>query len=491
MKRVLNAKVGGIVISIEDDALMTLEAYLSEVRDYFATLDAGDEIVTDIEVSIAEKCEELKAKKPKSAQSITKADVEQMIAQLGTVQDFAQEAEAGGEGEQGQGSNRGEARSVHLYRDVDNAILGGVAGGIAHYFDIDPVFVRLAFMASIFMGGTGVLAYIVLWIVMPAAQTASQKLQMHGQHVDLDAIRDKVNNAMERLEKRDNESWRKIFTFPILLAKMLGTGLKRIVPVLRSLFGIGLMMLTTVLSIAITVSASVFIFGDVSVQFDPMMAQAYDEFMQGYNVIATVLAVYTVLLLPILAFFFAGVLLFFRKKMLNTWVILLMILTWVVALSYTSVQVIRAVPRVEHLVQAVSNEVAVGNHFITIEHQQIPFGRGKYLVGGDAVPTTGEENVMIKAVGTEPFWSFEYADGELVWSAPSTEGMGEIIHTQYDVGFAKVERQITLRGLGESDMSTILISEVCSDGMSDRVYTHSVRATALGTQYNGCATITE
>ena len=54
-----------------------------------------------------------------------------------------------------------------LIRRTDNKMLGGVAAGLADYFRIDPVWVRLGFVAAVFLGGAGILVYIVLYIVMP------------------------------------------------------------------------------------------------------------------------------------------------------------------------------------------------------------------------------------------------------------------------------------------------------------------------------------
>ena len=55
-----------------------------------------------------------------------------------------------------------------LYRSRNEKMIGGVCGGLAEYFDIDPVLVRILFVVAVFAGGSGVLAYIICWIVMPA-----------------------------------------------------------------------------------------------------------------------------------------------------------------------------------------------------------------------------------------------------------------------------------------------------------------------------------
>ena len=54
-----------------------------------------------------------------------------------------------------------------LYRSNKDKMLGGVAGGLAEYFDMDPTLVRVIFIITLFLGGTGVLAYIILWILVP------------------------------------------------------------------------------------------------------------------------------------------------------------------------------------------------------------------------------------------------------------------------------------------------------------------------------------
>jgi phage shock protein C len=55
-----------------------------------------------------------------------------------------------------------------LYRSTTNKVIGGVAGGLGDYLDIDPVLIRIAFVVTFFFGGAGFLAYIIAWIIIPA-----------------------------------------------------------------------------------------------------------------------------------------------------------------------------------------------------------------------------------------------------------------------------------------------------------------------------------
>ena len=57
--------------------------------------------------------------------------------------------------------------SKKLYRSRKDKMIGGVAGGLAEYFDIDPTLVRILFIVTLFIGGGGFLAYIIMWIVVP------------------------------------------------------------------------------------------------------------------------------------------------------------------------------------------------------------------------------------------------------------------------------------------------------------------------------------
>ena len=54
-----------------------------------------------------------------------------------------------------------------LYRSIKDKMLGGVAGGIGEYFEIDPTIVRIIFVVTLFMGGTGIIAYLIMWVVVP------------------------------------------------------------------------------------------------------------------------------------------------------------------------------------------------------------------------------------------------------------------------------------------------------------------------------------
>ncbi|SDX33777.1 PspC domain-containing protein [Hymenobacter psychrophilus] len=81
-----------------------------------------------------------------------------------------------------------------LYRDTDNGKVGGVSAGLAAYFKVDVVLVRILFLVGLFAGGFAFPLYIVLWILLPEAKTASDKLRMRGSAVTLSALDSDLRN---------------------------------------------------------------------------------------------------------------------------------------------------------------------------------------------------------------------------------------------------------------------------------------------------------
>ena len=305
MKKVININFQGQIIPIEETAYEMLREYIASLRNYFMSEEGRDEIINDIESRIAELFgEQLK----KGAPCITDIELNRIIDNMGRPADIAAEEEGIGMGSTNQSNKRsgsgstggtgssqtgsssfppfeqkrlyrneqdkviagvasGLANYLHidpaiirvifallaifggsgilayiifwivlpsrsmvtnvrkrLFRDADDKVIAGVGGGLAKYFDISPAIPRIIFaapfilgiIASItgsffpfypgivgqFGGGTFILAYIILWIVLPVARTASEKLEMKGEKVDFNSIRDTIVGDIEGLKTR-------------------------------------------------------------------------------------------------------------------------------------------------------------------------------------------------------------------------------------------------------------------------------------------------
>jgi len=73
-----------------------------------------------------------------------------------------------------------------LYRSKKNCVIGGVCGGIGEYFDIDPIIIRLLVVLIFFMGGAGLIAYIIAWIIIPQKPNDNIERQSKSEVEDAD-----------------------------------------------------------------------------------------------------------------------------------------------------------------------------------------------------------------------------------------------------------------------------------------------------------------
>jgi phage shock protein PspC (stress-responsive transcriptional regulator) len=131
-------------------------------------------------------------------QVITIEDVCEAISILGTPEDI--------DDKNGQSSHdRFTSAGYHrMYRDHDHRIFGGVCAGMGAYWDIDPLIMRVIFVALIFAGGLGILTYFILWVVLPEAKTTAEKIEMKGNPVNIHNIKESVKQEFKNVRKKMN-----------------------------------------------------------------------------------------------------------------------------------------------------------------------------------------------------------------------------------------------------------------------------------------------
>jgi len=205
MKKTLTVNLNGRVFNIDEDAYELLENYLTNLKSYFGEKPDAEEIVSDFEARI----EELFSEKIKSGyEVITIERVEAVIKCMGNPEDLG-DGTIGTEKENPVSDNPQENKSKKkFYRNIDDKKLGGVCSGIAAYFGWDPLPVRLVFVVLALLS-TGWLAffYLVLWMLMPEAITASQKLEMKGEPVTLENIGKTVSETISSVKTNDVENF--------------------------------------------------------------------------------------------------------------------------------------------------------------------------------------------------------------------------------------------------------------------------------------------
>lgn len=346
MKKNISINISGIIFHIEEDGYEVLKKYLDSINKYFSSFEDSSEILSDIESRIAEI---FLSKLNEGKQVITFEDVNSLVTTMGSVSDFkaAEEQEFAQENASQQSEPQPKAERAkseyaktaakNLHRDQKRKILGGVCAGLGHYFNVDPVWVRLFFalltfawgfgllvylimwialpgsltleeetvnrkffrdterkviggvsggLAAYFgidvvvvrvlfvvlavFGGFGLIAYIVFWIATPAAVTITDKMEMQGEPVTLSNIESNLKKNFNLKEDEENV-FVKILLFPFRLIGLILTGIgKLLVPlieVLRVAIGVCITFigLSLMLSVIITVGILIGIFSGASV----------------------------------------------------------------------------------------------------------------------------------------------------------------------------------------------------------------------------------
>lgn len=190
MKEITRIHLAQTPFNSEVAAKKALQAYLEAIEQ---ALGADSDVLREIEARIVELLNERGITGEKV---ITVDDVTAIEQQLGAPSEFVDEAVSA----EGRST---DAVKKRLLRDTDAGMLGGVCAGIARYAGINPLWVRLAALLLLLLSfGTILVVYAVLWLVIPVARTAAEKLQMRGEPVTLAALKAEAVEAQPSVPER-------------------------------------------------------------------------------------------------------------------------------------------------------------------------------------------------------------------------------------------------------------------------------------------------
>jgi phage shock protein PspC (stress-responsive transcriptional regulator) len=190
MNTTKNISLGGYAFIIEENAYESLKKYLTAVESRLGSEAETKEIMSDVESRIAEIFRE----GLNTREVVCQTDVEIMISRMGDPEVFGPSSTKSEEMEAERDSTERK-----LFRDTENKIMGGVCGGLGAFAGVDPIWFRLGFAIAFFSFGTGILLYLILWILMPAAKTRAQKLQMRGKRPDLKNLEKSILSELEHI----------------------------------------------------------------------------------------------------------------------------------------------------------------------------------------------------------------------------------------------------------------------------------------------------
>ncbi len=195
MNKTIDISLAGILFHLEESAYYKLKKYLKAVRNSLQNTDDVDEVMNEIEARIAEL---LLQKQTHPQQVINEKNIEEIIAVMGQPEDYEEEAEP---------TPQPKSIKKALFRDMDHSVIAGVAAGLAHYLGIDVTLMRLIFIVLLFVThGSFILIYLLLWIVIPKAKTASDKLKMKGETVNVDNIVEQVEEESPKKKVKIGET---------------------------------------------------------------------------------------------------------------------------------------------------------------------------------------------------------------------------------------------------------------------------------------------
>lgn len=190
MNKTVTVNIGGRVFNIEESAYQKLNNYIETIRSYFDGSEGVDEIISDIELRIAELFME---RVTDQKQVITNADVDYVVSIMGKPEDYVDNDE--------EEYSESTETSKRVFRDPDNRVFFGVCGGISAYFGWDPIVLRALFVIVTLFYGSGVLIYLILALIIPKAKTTAEKLQMRGEPVTVENISKKVNESVNTMRE--------------------------------------------------------------------------------------------------------------------------------------------------------------------------------------------------------------------------------------------------------------------------------------------------
>src|SRR5690554_2387151 len=205
MNKTVDVNISGLAFTIEIDAYQKLDQYLKSIQLLFRNEEGQKEIMDDIKSRIAELFRDMMHK---NEEVVNMQHVEKVIQIMGEAKDYKDDAEDFFDSTT---ETKNTFYSKKLYRDDENSTLGGVCAGLGHYFGIDKIWFRLAFILALIIYGFGVLPYLILWIIVPPAKTTAEKLEMKGEAINIgnigNAIKEEFNAFKKKVNQKNKSKW--------------------------------------------------------------------------------------------------------------------------------------------------------------------------------------------------------------------------------------------------------------------------------------------
>lgn len=360
MKKTISITLNGMVFNIEEDAYDRLNSYLDALKRHFGATDYGKEVVADIESRIGEQfAGKIKDRK---TEVVTLAEIEEVIKTMGTVEDLSDESKKS-EPDQTKPARR------RLYRNPDDQIIAGVSSGIASYFNIDPLIIRILFAVSALVGGYGILLYIIMWIILPEAQTGAEKLEMRGNAVTI------ANLEESHKERKNKPNFSVVRYFFQELFYLLGRFLRTFGSIILTVIGLIMTAVAFVAIFGFTLLALILMFNPHSAYVDPIIAQVFT----GSQYVLLISSGFVAIIIPSLLALLIGISFVRRKNVITTPIGLTFVILWLVAGLTFGYRVTSSAPQIDAAVKSIEERPDESKEFQLDKFTQIQATRDQEI----------------------------------------------------------------------------------------------------------------
>ncbi|TAJ15127.1 PspC domain-containing protein [Marinilabiliaceae bacterium JC017] len=348
MNKTIHISLCGFAFQIEEEAYQRLQDYLNKIKVRLGHDDEADEIISDIEARIAEL---FKSDFKSPTETITLKAVEEIIKTVGEpadiVDDEAEDEASSQQATETRSTSESGSHRHTLYRDVDNRIIAGVCSGLAAYFNVDPLVLRIIFFLSIWIfAGFPIIAYIFLWIAMPKALTLAQKIEMRGP-VSYKETGGENNTVSQHIQKiKHSKSYKTMHQNINKTSDTMAVALNKTVSFIGGVIGIGIILASFLALIALVIffTFSQSLFGLIMTD-GYFISELPMRLLNTGDITMGTIGILLMVGIPLLALFYLGLKLTFRISTKGPALGLTGLFLWlagIVMVAYTSVHVLKS-----------------------------------------------------------------------------------------------------------------------------------------------------
>jgi phage shock protein PspC (stress-responsive transcriptional regulator) len=338
MKKTVNINLAGTFFHIDEDAFAKLSRYLEAVKKSISDPVGGDEIIQDIEARIAELFSE---RLEINTQVISTRELDAIIKIMGQPEDYIMDEDAAQTNSATGNQTRGETTSnKQLFRDSDNKFIAGVCSGLSHYLGLEVIWVRLFWIFLSFVTtGFGVIAYLLFWILVPGAETTSEKLKMTGEPINISNIEKKFNEGYQKVSQNiKNVDYDK---YEEKIKKGSATFFDSLGAILSTVFKIGIKLFGLLIVIAgllglISILIGMTVFGTFGIYDTGVTGMDIYQLIDTTNTPIWIVTLIITLIagIPLLLLFILGLKIMFPNiKSIGTPVKITLTILWIAAIS--------------------------------------------------------------------------------------------------------------------------------------------------------------